>query len=172
MDAKNNQVFKGSRETNSEDIKVGQRGSRNIDVAPENETLIALSDGLEDSDEAYHAALSFMEQPVKIRISPSAEKNAPTTVQCWVNGKGAEHFRNGKWLQCGWLPVGQEVVTRRKYVEVLARSRLESVSTRVVKHENREENMADRTASTKYPVSILQDTAEGHEWFSRILMEQ
>lgn len=172
MDAKNNQVIKAGRETHSDDVRIGQRGSRNIDQAPESETLIALSDGLEDSDEAYHAALAFMEEPVTIRISPSSEKNAPTTVQCWVNGKGAEHFRNGKWLQCGWLPIGQTVVTRRKYVEVLARSRMENVSTRVVKHENREENLADRVASTKYPVSVIQDSAAGHEWFSRILMEQ
>lgn len=172
MDAKNNQVIKSGRESHSDDVKTGQRGSRNLDLPVENETLIALSDGLEDSDEAYHAALKFMEEPVTIRISPSSEKNAPTTVQCWVNGKGAEQLQKGKWMQCGWLPIGHTVVTRRKYVEVLARAKSENVSTRVVKHENREDNMADRVASTKYPLSILQDSPQGHEWFGRILMEQ
>lgn len=172
MDAKNNQVVKGSREVHSDDFKTGQRGSRNLDIPAESETLISLGDGLEDNPEAYHAALSFMEEPVTIVISPSSEKNAPTTVQCWVNGKGAEHFRNGKWLQCGWLPIGQQVVTRRKYVEVLARAKSENVSTRVMKHEGREDNLADRVASTKYPLSIQGDTPQGFEWFNRIIMEQ
>ena len=172
MDAKNNQVVKGQRETHSEDVKIGQRGSRDLNLPVESESLIALGEGLEDNPEAYHEALSFMEEPVTIIISKSSEKNAPTTVQCWVNGKGAEHYRNGKWLQCGWLPIGQRVTTRRKYVEVLARARGETISTRVVKHENHEDNLADRTASTKYPFSVQGDSAKGGEWLNTILMEQ
>lgn len=171
MDAKNNPVGRPKKEFHSSDVPLGQRDARNLDLPVENETLIALSEG-GGTDEDYHAELAFMEEPVTIRISASSEKNAPTTMQCWVNGKGAEHFRNGKWLVCGWLPIGQQITTRRKYVEVLLRSRSENVSTRVVKHEDREDNMALRTASTKYPVSIIGDTPKGHEWASRILQEQ
>lgn len=172
MDAKNNQVIKGAREVHTDDVKIGQRGSRNLDLPVENETLMDFSEGLEDDPEAHYAALKFMEEAVTINISPSSEKNAPTTVQCWVNGKGAEHFHNGKWYQCGWLPVGHTVTTRRKYVEVLLRAKSESVTTRVVKHEGREDNLADRFASTKYPLSIQGDTPEGYEWYSRILRGQ
>jgi len=172
--AKNNPVNKPGKEFDTSDVKVGQRESRNLDEYDnDDEPLIALAEGIGDSRAEYNAALAFMEEPVTIRISKSSEKKAPNVMQCWVNGKGAEQFVNGKWMVCGWLPVGVPVTTRRKYVEVLARAKFETVSTRVVKHEDHEENFADRTAGGKYPFSVLNDSnPRGVEWLSTIIQEQ
>lgn len=171
MDAKDNQVFATGSEFHSNDVKVRGRKPRNLDV-DDNESLVSTVEGLPASDSAYMAELAFLEEPVTIRISPSSEKNPARTVQCWVNGKGAEQLTNGRWMQCGWLPVGHIVTTRRKYVEVLARAKGETVSTRVVQHGEFEENFADRTASLKYPFSILKDeNPRGIEWLQGILQD-
>jgi len=170
--ARDNPVVASGPEFHSSDIKTPQRAARNLDqYEGESEILVNETPSTPDSQEAYNTLLAFMEEPVTIRIQKSNEKYAPDTMRCWVNGKGAEQFVNGKWMQCGWLPVGHTVTTRRKYVEVLARSKQESVATRVVKHEQSEENFADRYTSTKYPFSVLNDTPQGHEWLSNVLQE-
>jgi hypothetical protein len=53
------------------------------------------------------------------------------TVDCWVNGKGAEVWdeRTRKWMEFNFLPVGLPIITKRKYVEVLARSKSMKVNT-------------------------------------------
>ena len=74
-----------------------------------------------------------------------------------VQGKGAEIFENGKWLEIGWLPIGREIITKRKYVEVLARSKSDAVKT---VHDDatvaNPRNTLQRRTSANYPLSILQ----------------
>lgn len=171
MDAKNNPVSTGKREFESGDVKINQRAARNLDLPSEPESIVSLDGGTQDAD--YFATLAFMEEPVAIRIQKSSEKFAPNVVDCWVQGRGAEQLQNGKWMVCGWLPVNHTVITKRKYLEVLARAKHDSIQTRVVKHEDSEENFADPYSSSKYPFSVLQDAnPRGHEWLSRVLMEQ
>lgn len=168
--ARDNQVVASGPEFHTSDVKTPQRASRNLDQYDgESEILVNETEELPDTQAAYNAVMAFMEEPVTIRIQKSSEKYAPNVVQCWVNGKGAEQFVNGKWMQCGWLPINHNVITRRKYVEVLARARQESIATRVVEHKDSEENHADRFTSTKYPFSVIQDTPAGHEWLSQVL---
>jgi hypothetical protein len=62
---------------------------------------------------------------------------------------------------------------RRKYVEVLARSKPMSVQT---KHESAEEslnpqNEVIRTTSSQFPFSVLEDTQRGIEWLNRLMSE-
>lgn len=174
-DAKNNPVSTGKKEMHTSDVKVGQREPRRIDVITEdNEPMVALADGIGSSEEAYLKELAFMEEPVTIRINISQEKNPARVVPCWVNGKGAELFTNGKWMQNGWLPVGIPVITRRKYVEVLARAKQEGVSTRVVEMDGgMKENYADRNANMRHSFSVISDTnPRGPDWLSTILMEK
>lgn len=173
MDAKNNPIFQTGSEFHTGDVKPGRRKARDLDNPDDNEPMIALAEGIDADAEAYQAEMKFMEEPVTIRLAPSNEKNPPRTVQCWVNGKGAEQFVNGKWMVCGWLPINHTVTTKRKYVEVLARAKNEAVSTRVVKHETHEDNLADRIPSCKYPFSVLRDeNPRGHDWLATILQEQ
>lgn len=170
MDAINNQVKRQyNREKSTEDMKVGQRDSVNLDM-PRDSEEIAIAETTIGQD--YVDEINFMEEPVTIRINKSAEKYAPNVVDCWTNGRGAEQFINGKWAVCGWLPVNTVVTTKRKYVEVLARAKQESIQTRVVKHEDHEDNFADRYTNLKYPFSVISDPSRrGAEWLTRILSE-
>lgn len=177
MDAKNNQVIATGKELNSSDYKPQQRKARNLDVPEDNEPMIALAEGLADDEEAYAAELAFMEEPVRIRIMVPVmpgDKHPPRTVQCWVNGKGAEQLTNGKWMQCGWLPLNFDVVTRRKYVEVLLRSKTETIQTEVRQRGiDGEDNLAHRITNGKYSVSIMADNSpRAHEWMATIVQEQ
>lgn len=180
MDAKDNQVIATGKEHNSSDYKPQQRKARNLDVAQDDEPMIALAEGLADDDETYAAELAFLEEPLKIMImvpTMPGDKHPPRTVQCWVNGKGAEQLTNGKWMQCGWLPLGVPVVTRRKYVEVLLRSKTDMIHTEVI-HQGEgvsasEQNIARRLTSGKYTLSVLADQSpRAHEWLSTLAQEQ
>lgn len=120
------------------------------------------------------ATLAFMEEPVMICIQESSSGGdfPETYVPVQVNGKGAEVMMNGKWVEMTWLPIGPRLITKRKYVEVLARSRSDSIKTM---HEDataaNPRNWERRILKSAYPVSILEDkNPRGGEWFSRIMM--
>ena len=174
MSAIDNPVIRkySKKEINTGDIEVGQRGSVNLDDArTESEFVIGLEEHL-DMDAL--AELKFMEDPVTIMIQAAPEKYAAKVVDCWVNGRGAEIFDEGsqKWMVCGWLPIGQPVTTRRKYVEVLARAKPETVTTEIKKYEDREDNRAHRSAFSKYPFSVLRDSnPRGSAWLIKIINE-
>lgn len=125
-----------------------------IDREPEE---ILLVDTAPEAD--YMAEVSFMEEPVTIRIERSAEKFAPQLLDFYVNGK------------VEWIPVGRPWTLRRKYVEVIARSQPYDVRTTTVKHEDREENKIQRFNVTKYPFSIIQDSPRGMQWIQRVMAE-
>ena len=134
----------------------------------ESEILIA---GEDSAEKDHMALLAFYEEPVAIRIEPSAEKFAPKVVDCWVNGKGAEQLIGDKWVAFGWLPVGVPVVTKRKYVEVLARAKMDNVQTNVIERDGEDpQNVIDRFTSQRNPFSILRDdNPKGHEWLLNIM---
>lgn len=121
----------------------------------------------------YVDALAFAEEPIMIRIEPSNEKFAPKVVDCWVQGRGAEVFdvQQKRWYFLGALPVGHPIVTRRKYVEVLARSKQDSVRTEVIGPESeRPENVVHRHTSQRATFSVIHDrNPKGAEWLSRLL---
>ncbi len=118
-------------------------------------------------------ALLFNEEPIAIRIEPSSEKNAPKCVDCWVNGKGAEIFdtRDNRWYSWGAMPVGKVIITRRKYVEVLARSKRDEVTTEIVgRDSDKPENVVHRSTSQRATFSVIEDrNPKGAEWLRRLL---
>lgn len=121
---------------------------------------------------SHQAALAFMEEPVTILIEENSSADFPEThVPVSVNGKNAEVLQNGQWMEIGWLPIGVPLVTKRKYVEVLARSRTDAIRTQ---HDDatveRPRNTIRRTTRAQYPLSIIEDrNPRGHEWLSRIV---
>ena len=179
MDAKDNPVRgRRGREISTEDFTPKENKLNLHTYEPEEIAVIRDDDAGALADEAaYNAELAFMEEPVTIYIQQERSDNPPATYSCWVNGKGAEHLRdvNGvkKWMICGWLPVGVEVTTRRKYVEVLARSRRGSVKTDTQNPENQPNGgRITRRMSSEISFSIIEDkNPRGREWFSRIMME-
>lgn len=173
--AKNNPVKMPAPEVHTADLPIGQPPEIKMPEhgLPERGEVILVDKPLERE----HAdALAFAEEPITIRIEPSAEENAPLVVDCWVNGKGAEVFVNGKWLEFNCLPVGMPVTTKRKYVEVLARSKVDRIRTI---EENRQPGDNEdgfkmrRSSSSKSVFSVLNDkNPKGAEWLTRLMQER
>lgn len=161
------------REVHTGDLPVGQapRITLGADDEIDHEQVIVPIDSPLGSDQMQN--LAFAEEPVTIRIERSNEKHAPIVVDCWVNGKGAEVFVNGKWTEFGCLPVGIPVTTKRKYVEILARSKIDNVTTNTgTIHDANPVNHIDRATSSKVPFSMIQDRNPlGVEWLTRLLQE-
>jgi hypothetical protein len=119
----------------------------------------------------YAAELAFNEEPVLIVLQQSGEKNAPPFVPCFVNGKGCEILINGRFVSTGYFPVGVKLITRRKYVEVLARSKVTNVRTKHddATHEN-PQNRIERTVYANAPFTVLEDkNPKGAEWLANLI---
>jgi hypothetical protein len=162
-----------SKEVHTSDMGVGQQPTVDLDARlenPEPETIEPVQGFLSKN---YAEDLAFNEQPVKIRLEPSSEKFAPRVADGWVNGVGIEVLMNGKWVALGYIPVGQVVVTKRKYVEVLARAKHDSVTTQVVETPGEDpRNYAHRFTSVKYPFSVIEDRSpNGSDWLQRLIAE-
>lgn len=147
------------------DMKVGQQGAGTLVMPPLDEVLVREAPAIEpvDSDLSMDALgdIMFMEELVKIRIEPLTEKNPRKLVDLYVNGVAE------------WVPVGRPWIMRRKFVEVLARSKPMNVQT---KHESPEESLEPkneiiRTTSAQFPFSVLQDTPKGIAWLNAIMAE-
>jgi hypothetical protein len=151
------------------DIKLPELGRG---LPERGDTQIAIPESRVDKD--YLAALAFMEEPVTIRIEPSQEDNAPWTVDVWVQGKGAEIWdeRTNKWMEFNFLPVGRVCTTKRKYIEVLARSK--TMKVRTPDHgdgKNIDNNSVTRQHARTTVFSVIKDSAKGAEWLTAIINE-
>lgn len=147
------------------DMPVGQQGAGVLHMPPLDQPIIRESIEIEpvtaplttnDFDE-----LMFMEELVKVRVEPLTEKNPRKIIDLYVNGKPE------------WVPVGRPWIMRRKFVEVLARSKPINVQT---KHEQPEEsldpqNEVIRTTSAQFPFSVLEDTPRGIAWLNKLMAE-
>lgn len=173
-DAVNNPTSSHGKELHTDDLKVGQREDislgENFEADREDNVILPVS---ADTNKTYLEALAFGEQAMKIRIESNSDKNAPKVVDCWVNGIPAEEFHDGKWHKYGYLAIGRPLITRRKFVEVLARAKPDSVQTSVVERDNADpENVLQRFTSVKYPFSVLEDRdPKGADWLNRIIQE-
>lgn len=174
-DALNNPVKRqyNRRDTHTEDTPLTQKADIDLDgEIVHGESLVQVAPDI-TNDKAYQAALAFMEEPVTIVIEENSRSDFPEThVAVQVNGKGAEVWQNGQWLPIGWLPIGVELTTKRKYVEVLVRSKSDSIKTL---HDDatveKPRNTVRRSTSANYPMSILEDKNPlGREWLSRLRM--
>lgn len=119
----------------------------------------------------YLDDLAMAEDPVTFRIEPMAGEFAPKVVDCWVNGKGAELLQNGRWVEYGAFPVGYSIITKRKYLEVLARNRHMTIRTRIEgEHSERPVNHTERTVTRTAAFSIEEDkNPKGIEWARRMM---
>lgn len=121
--------------------------------------------------DGYKKMLAFMEEAVTVRIEGNGrdEECPETHVPVAVNGVNAQVMINGQWLSIGWLPIGEIITTKRKFVEVLMRSQPETIRT--VHDEatiDKPRNTQSRQKSRKYPLTIIKDSAEGIEWSNRV----
>jgi hypothetical protein len=161
-------------ETNTSELPIGQLSAIVMpdEGLPERGEVIEPVDGDLLSDHTQR--LLFAEEPVTIIINKSAEKFAPLTVDCWCNGKGAEVLTDGRWMEFGWLPVERRVTTKRKYVEILARSKQMSIRTEVGDMtEEKPKNEILRSNSLKAQFSVIGDTSRfAAAWLQQLMAEQ
>jgi hypothetical protein len=118
----------------------------------------------------YLDDLAMMEDPITIRLEPSADKNAAGAFPVWVNGKPAEVFQNGRWHELGWLPVGQVMTIKRKVLEVIIRAKTDTVHTQILESDSeRPNNVIQRYTSPTTSFSILEDlNPKGAAWATAI----
>lgn len=120
-------------------------------------------------DQEYQERLAFMDEPMVIQITPSNEKNPTNHVPVWVNGRGAEVLLNGQWVSCTYFPVGVEITTKRKYVEILLRSKVDNVTTEVIDRDGDKENRVRRYTSALVNFTIIEDrNPRGAAWAAEV----
>ena len=170
-DAKNNPVKReyNRRETSNTEMPVGQ--APDLDLSLDSE--IIHGEGLANlaQEEAAMQKLQFMEEPVEISISADSRADIPEThVPVQVNGRGAECLVEGRWIPTTWLPVGMMITIKRKYLEVLLRSKTEVIKTDPEGTDKpNPANRQRRINTSNYAVSVHRDTAQGQEW-QRLVM--
>lgn len=115
--------------------------------------------------------IAFGEEPVTIRIEPSSERNAATAHPVWVNGKGAEVFQNNRWDEITYLPTGRALITKRKYVAVLASAKFDRITTEVEEATvERPRNEIKRFTSSNASFSVLEDkNPKGRDWLTELI---
>ena len=168
MEAQNAPVRRPRPELHTADIGIQQKDTIESREDLANEVIAAPEDVLKAD---YAERLAFNEEPVTIRIERSAEKYAPSVVDCWCNGKGAEVLSQGRWVETGYLPIGMPVTTKRKYVEILARSKVDSVNTKVEDRDSEKPlNLIERSTSSRAPFSVLEDrNPKGAAWLTSLV---
>jgi hypothetical protein len=175
--AQHNPVFSPSPELSTGEFNVPQLGPIDVDRTLEvGREPIVIAERLPSVQ--YAEELKFNEDPVTIVLTPSSDRNAPKQVYCAVNGKGAEVWdeKSKRWIEFKYIPVGRMLTVKRKYIEVLARSRADSFSTREVSptpHANQDGYVLESYTVPTAPVTIRHDPAgdKGHQWFARVMQE-
>lgn len=156
-----------AREFNTDSVKIEQRAP--IHDASTYEGEVILGEKIGNSD--YMSELAFMDEPVVIRLQPSSEPNAAGAVPAWCNGRGAEVFHNGRWNEITYLPVGQELTIKRKILEVLLRSKTDTINTKILdEHGDRPNNVINRFTRSMNSISVLQDrNPRGAAWATEMM---
>lgn len=168
MDASNAPVRRPRPELHTADIGIEQKPAIESRDDLANEIVAAPPDVLKKE---YAEQLAFNEEPVTIRIERSSEKFAPRVVDAWCNGKGAEVLVNGRWVETSYLPIGVAVTTKRKYVEILARSKLDTINTKVEDRDSEKpQNLIERSTSSRAPFSVIEDrNPKGAAWLTGLV---
>ncbi len=169
--------FKRAHELDSRSIPIEQKPTIQhppIDQPMAHPEAIVVVDNQLDKKELDHIA--FNEDPIKLIIHRNADpKFSPKCTDfIAVNGKPAEMlFKNG-WIPMGYLPRGQSFYTKRKYVEVLARAKQDTIHTNVIERDNEDpQNFTERVTTSVLAFSILEDKNPlGAPWLEDLIRQQ
>ena len=164
MDAQNAPVRRPRPETFTGDLDIHQKPA----ITQEDRSVVVPAPEAMKAD--YLEQLAFNEEPVTIRIEQSSEKFPARVVDAWVNGKGAEIWMNNRWVETRAIPIGMECTTKRKYVEVLLRSKIDTIQTDSGKIDAYSEKNEHKTfTSRKSPLSVIEDRSpRGAAWLREL----
>lgn len=158
------------REVNTADMPIHQKADVVLPTSGAIERDPEVIAAERQMDQGYYDALEFNEGEITIIIAQSSEKFAPKFIDIWCNGKGAEIKQGNKWLVTGALPIGAPVTTRRKYVEILANSKIDTVTTPEVKPGDPQDERVIRQTNSRAVFSVMGDVSpREQEWLRRIL---
>lgn len=159
----------------SDELSVGQRNDLHIseDNQTDNESGIQTVDTPLGND--HLSQLAFNEEPVKIIIHAIGE-NPENAVFVQVNGRGAEVLMNDKFVSMGgYLPCDIPVTTKRKYLEVLARAKKETINTDFGQNASSGEafNTIKRRNALQHNFEVLEDKNPiGRAWLQSIISDK
>ena len=118
----------------------------------------------EDASQSHLDEMKFQNEPVLIYIHPQPTEHPDQCVPCFVNGRGAEVWdaRLNRWLSIGFLPVERNIITRRTYVEVIGRARVELIHNEIsYKQDKHTLNNLRKRQGSRWPFSIRKDWNTG-----------
>lgn len=163
----------GRLELNSGDVPIEQKPAVNLDTVDRStyEGDVVIGEKIEDVDADYLAELAFMEEPVTIILHQSNERNAATMHPFWNNGKKAEVFQNGRWIEVGHLPVGHVMVIKRKILEQIIRCKIDTIDVQTLNQDSeRPINIATPRSSPVHSYTIIEDkNPRGRAWVSEMM---
>lgn len=152
--------MRGKREVHTNDMEVGQRPplivpDTNPLVRDPEEIVVA---GTQMNTDIFDE-LAFNEEYLTILIQRSSEKYAPKMVMAGVNGRNE------------WYPTNEPVRIKRKFVEVLVRSKPDSIRAFEIPIEGENpENKIERTSHSAHPISVMHDpNPKGYEWLRNLM---
>lgn len=129
-------------------------GLRRPDQGLESEIVPVSATGLDD----YAAQLAFMEEPVDVMVHETTDPNEQMLVDVYCNGIPQRFIR------------GQVQTVKRKYVEILARAKQTSISTKTVTTDSDVINRIDKHTALRYPFSVVRDSnPRGAAWLKSVL---
>jgi hypothetical protein len=107
------------------------------------------------------ALLAFMEEPVTVVVHTSSDKYAVVIPEIWVDGRVQRFLR------------GEEMIVKRKFVEGLARAKLDTFQNQEYTDENGDRNFRyPKSVALKYPFAVTHDAnPRGGPWLKKILAE-
>ena len=105
--------------------------------------------------------MAFNEELIKVMVHETTDPNATPIPDVYVNGIGQRFIR------------GQKQDVKRKFVELLARSRKTTYSQEKVRDDNGNESYRNVPhTALAYPFSVLEDqNPRGADWLTAILAE-
>jgi hypothetical protein len=156
------------QELHSDTMPIEQRSPISDDPSEYEGDIVLTEDVLKKE---YADALAFMEDPITVRIQPSTDKNAAGAFPVWVNGKPAEVFQQNRWMEIGWLPVGRELIIKRKVLEVIIRSKVDRIETLILNQDSeRPNNQVQRFTTPVHSFTIMHDPSpRGAAWASEMI---
>jgi hypothetical protein len=166
----------------TDSIKIQQKPIISAEPDVEREPEIVKAEKSELEDIVRLDALKMAEEPVTIRLEPTAEKNAAMQVPVWNNGKGCEVLitpdgryatspsDNGRWFEWKYIPVATVITIKRKYLETILRAKTDTVYTKVLEPESeRPNNVIERFTTPISSLSIIEDrNPKGIAWLQEI----
>lgn len=109
----------------------------------------------------YAKELAFLEEKVEVMVHESTDPNAENPVQVACNGINQFFVR------------GQTQVVKRKFVEILARSKTTSIATRDARDLSGDlTTRIEKATALRYPFSVIRDeNPKGAVWLKSVLAQ-